>query len=243
MSLHVLCRFLPQYKTPLLPKESPFHGQQLQQVFIKPQFQTNIILRHASRKKAYLWEAMRNRSAQTSTWRPGATSYHQPQQEKEQITVPPPPPEEVTQYTLREITGDLFNSPGTDALAHCVSRDFAMGRGVAAVFLKNYGGVEELKAQNKTVGQAATLKRGHRCIYYLITKGRYWEKPTYESLRLALMDMKQHMLQNNVKNLSMPQIGCGLDRLVWDEVKKMIDETFQDLPVLVSIYSLSTKNK
>ena len=50
---------------------------------------------------------------------------------------------------LHHKTGDLFSSRETDSLAHCVSKDLAMGKGIAVIFKKTYGGVEELKAQSK----------------------------------------------------------------------------------------------
>lgn len=46
-----------------------------------------------------------------------------------------------------EIKGDLFTCPSTASLAHCVSEDMAMGKGVAVLFKKEFGGVGELRAQ------------------------------------------------------------------------------------------------
>lgn len=69
---------------------------------------------------------------------------------------------------LTEIKGsDLFSSPA-DAYAHCVSRDFHMGKGIATLFKQRYGRVEELLAQGKTVGQTAVLirKGTPRYVYY-----------------------------------------------------------------------------
>ena len=46
-----------------------------------------------------------------------------------------------------EVRGDLFSCPATASLAHCVSEDMAMGKGIAIVFKKRFGGVRELKEQ------------------------------------------------------------------------------------------------
>ena len=48
-----------------------------------------------------------------------------------------------------EVKGDLFSCPSTSSLAHCVSEDMAMGKGVAVLFKKEFGGVGELRAQGK----------------------------------------------------------------------------------------------
>ena len=43
--------------------------------------------------------------------------------------------------------GDLFCSPSTDSLAHCISEDCAMSKGIAVQFKKKFEGVEQLKSQ------------------------------------------------------------------------------------------------
>lgn len=49
--------------------------------------------------------------------------------------------------TFREVEGDLFSCPAAWSLAHCVSEDMAMGKGVATLFKANFKGVPELKSQ------------------------------------------------------------------------------------------------
>ena len=53
-------------------------------------------------------------------------------------------------FGYREVRGDLFACPPSASLAHCVSEDLAMGRGIAKIFKKEFGGVKELKEQGKT---------------------------------------------------------------------------------------------
>lgn len=50
---------------------------------------------------------------------------------------------------ITEIKGDLFAAEPGAALAHCISEDCRMGKGIAAIFKKNYGGVAELLKQVK----------------------------------------------------------------------------------------------
>lgn len=82
----------------------------------------------------------------------------------------------------------------------------------------------------------AILKRDNRFIYYLVTKPKYNKKPTYDTLRSSLNNMKHHCADNNVTRLSMPCIGCGLDKLDWDEVSTIICETFCDLNITITVY-------
>ena len=50
---------------------------------------------------------------------------------------------------FREVRGDLFQCPSSASLAHCVSEDMAMGKGIAKIFKNQFGGVKELKEQGK----------------------------------------------------------------------------------------------
>ena len=59
-------------------------------------------------------------------------------------------------------SADLFTS--SDSLAHCVSRDLHMGKGIAVGFRKLFGRVDELEAQEKKVGEVAALDEGERWI-------------------------------------------------------------------------------
>ncbi len=76
-------------------------------------------------------------------------------------------------FILEEHKGDLFAASGSmSCLAHCVSVDMAMGKGIAVEFKKRFGGVEELKKQQKKIGACALLQRDKRFVYYLVTKVR-----------------------------------------------------------------------
>lgn len=136
---------------------------------------------------------------------------------------------------FEEKKGDLFSAQ--ESLAHCVSRDFYMGKGIALDFKKRFQRVRELHEQEKGIGDVATLLDGERFIYYLVTKDRFYHKPTYASLRQSIRKMKEHMVENGITELAIPKIGCGLDRLDWDTVKEMILEEFRDLEkVTVTVY-------
>uniref|UniRef100_A0A9L0IPP2 O-acyl-ADP-ribose deacylase 1 n=1 Tax=Equus asinus TaxID=9793 RepID=A0A9L0IPP2_EQUAS len=47
------------------------------------------------------------------------------------------------------VKGDLFACPKTDSLAHCISEDCRMGAGIAVLFKKKFGGVQELISQRE----------------------------------------------------------------------------------------------
>ncbi|XP_045912479.1 ADP-ribose glycohydrolase OARD1 isoform X1 [Micropterus dolomieu] len=144
-------------------------------------------------------------------------------------------------WKLNYVTGNLFSCPEDDALAHCISEDCRMGAGIAVMFKKKFKGVGELKEQKKLTGQCAVLQRDRRFVYYLITKKKASQKPTYDSLRQSLDDMKSHCELNGVTRISMPRIGCGLDRLQWERVSEILEQVFKHTNVSITVYSLPEK--
>lgn len=145
-----------------------------------------------------------------------------------------------------ERRGDLFRDSSVSAFAHCVSRDLAMGRGIALEFKRRYGCLMELQCQMRDVGEVAVLNlREEHAIramsqseavegmsyipqftYNLITKANYYDKPTMESLKKALEGMREHMIVHGVWKVAMPRLGCGLDGLKWPRVKELIVQVF-----------------
>eukprot|EP01102_Stenamoeba_stenopodia_P019228 TRINITY_DN7201_c0_g1_i1.p1 TRINITY_DN7201_c0_g1~~TRINITY_DN7201_c0_g1_i1.p1 ORF type:complete len:146 (+),score=18.15 TRINITY_DN7201_c0_g1_i1:120-557(+) len=144
---------------------------------------------------------------------------------------------------LREIRGDLFDSQNS-SLAHCVSRDLRMGKGIAVAFKERFGRIADLKAQKRGIGDVAVLEcdadraEDGLYAYYLITKEKYSDKPTYDSLRSSLEAMKAHAVAHNIELISMPKIGCGLDKLDWNHVRSLIKEVFADTDVRIDVYYL-----
>ena len=68
-------------------------------------------------------------------------------------------------------------------------------------------------------------------VYHLITEVRYFHKPTYKFLRLSLQAMKNHAESKIVSRISMPQIGCGLDKLDWNKVQTLIQDVFRPINI------------
>lgn len=71
----------------------------------------------------------------------------------------------------------------------------------------------------------------------VVTKKKYYEKPTLKTMRLGLEGLKQHLdnlfwLNEGSEgwydsiHLIMPAIGCGLDQLDWADVSGVIHEVF-----------------
>ena len=137
-----------------------------------------------------------------------------------------------------EIRDDLFKYDKEYYLVHCISRDFALGAGIAKEFNKRYSMREKLflsyhYPKYQSCGNVILIDT----VFNLVTKNKYWHNPTLESLTSTLYDMKKLCEKNGVSKLAMPKIGCGLDKLNWEDVKQQIMCCFQntDIEILVCI--------
>ena len=150
-------------------------------------------------------------------------------------------PEDDAPY--RERAQDLFEGTEGYCLAHCISADFSMSRGIVTQFNKRFGLGKKLRAAYPDyLEQWRQSGRTFDClpvdrVLNLVTKEKYSQKPTYASLQGALNEMKRLCLETGVRRVAMPKIGCGLDKLEWDAVSQMIRDTFADsgISILVCI--------
>jgi len=111
---------------------------------------------------------------------------------------------------ITELRGDLFDCGRDCNLAHCISADARMGKGIAVEFRRRFGYrtlQNDVLAQGKHVGDVAVVMRGSIYVYNLITKRNVWDKPTYADVRSALEAMRDHCLVENVSVVAMPRIG------------------------------------
>lgn len=133
---------------------------------------------------------------------------------------------------------DLFTMPHGYYLAHCISADFALGAGIAKIFDSVYNMRFKLFRHYDNYeyhgGDALLIDN----TFNLVTKQKYWHKPTYESVREALEMMKEQMDFLGITKLAMPRIASGLDRLEWDRVYDIICEVFEDMDVEIVICEL-----
>ena len=133
---------------------------------------------------------------------------------------------------INEIAGDLFTAPEDNYLAHCISQDYKMGAGIAVEFNHKFELKHKLSRINSRCPDCILVDK----VFNLITKDKYWHKPTYDSMRASLLKMKNIVIEKDVKKIAMPKIGCGLDKLAWSHVKKQLQEVFKDTDVEINIY-------
>lgn len=148
----------------------------------------------------------------------------------------------IGKMTFKEIKHDLFKLDSKYYLAHCIAGDASMQNksmtmGIANEFIKRYNMKNKLiaYADHKAlpVGSVVLIDN----VFNLVTKNVYYGKPTYQTLKKALNNMKKLIVKENIKYLAMPHIGCGLDKLEWILVKQLIMEVFKDIEIEILICS------
>lgn len=126
---------------------------------------------------------------------------------------------------------NLFELDKKYFLVHCIAADARMGAGIATEFVKKYPYIKRLRQTDNNIGTCIKIKQ----VMNLITKGVSQGKPTYNSLIKSLIDCKRMCLEEDIKFLAMPKIGCGLDRLSWGTVSSMIKEIFDDTDIEILV--------
>ncbi|XP_022174840.1 uncharacterized protein LOC111036885 isoform X2 [Myzus persicae] len=139
------------------------------------------------------------------------------------------------QNIIEEVNVFLFDMPEKYSLGHCVARDMRMSAGIATHFKMIFGRVGELMDQKPNVGSVAYLQHNNRFIYYLITKECSNGKPTYNSITAAITKLRDFIVKHGVKQLAIPRIGCGLDKLDWSLVRNIVKNIFQNAGCIIKV--------
>lgn len=133
------------------------------------------------------------------------------------------------------VNDNLFNYENEYYLAHCISYDCALGAGIAKEFEKRYNLREKLipYIKKNKINWPNCVLVGK--VFNLITKEICTGKPTLGTLIIALNYMKQIAIKKDIKKIAMPLIGCGLDKLIWEEVEILIKDTFKNTGIEILI--------
>lgn len=134
----------------------------------------------------------------------------------------------------REKVGDVFEHI-TDAtpLVQCISADYALGAGIAKTVEQRFKVKKSLRAWG-TYKCLDCLKVGN--VINLVTKEKYWNKPTYITFSNSLKLLYILCRQKNIETVVMPQIGCGLDRLDWNVCKQYIQDILVKNGISVQVW-------
>lgn len=147
---------------------------------------------------------------------------------------------------LTEVEQDILTVSPEYSMAHCISKDCAMGVGVAKcitdkyIFLKDYCRGTVSKYDLRVPSVIPYQSYDTRIIFNLITKEKYWHKPYLESLIICLRKLSAQCSCYGVTKLAIPRLGCYHDKLDWEDVRHHVCIELSNLEeVLVCTYDIS----
>lgn len=131
---------------------------------------------------------------------------------------------------LTDKTGDLFNTD-SPALAHGVNCAGAMGAGIAVQFRTRY---PLMHHAYKDLCRAGGLRAGDvfpwqdeqtgRWIYNMATQVRPGRRgATLDAVDKAAHAMVIHAAQHAVPVVALPEVGCGIGGLAWEDVAPVLE--------------------
>ena len=129
----------------------------------------------------------------------------------------------------QEVKGDLLSAPSYYFIAHCIPADLTFWGETA----KRINSFKHMRTRiekedlwyEANVGDCIVIDN----FFNLIATPQKYCRPSLEDLRICVNIMSEYCIENNIQYLAMPHIGCGHNKLNWDEVKDMIIETFDQL--------------
>lgn len=98
------------------------------------------------------------------------------------------------------------------------------------------GKVQRMKFEGKIGSIYATDRCPH--ILGLVTKEHYYDKPSLDDMRAGIHGLHERLAtiawyddwdNPMLTEIMMPHIGCGLDKLKWDDVKEIIFDELHEL--------------
>lgn len=146
---------------------------------------------------------------------------------------------------LHFVKGDMLQSEA-DALVNTVNTVGVMGKGIALQFKEAFPNntkayVTSCKKEELAPGillpfWEESMLLGRKLIVNFPTK-EHWRNPSkYEYIEKGLQTLQTLIVEEGIKSIAIPPLGCGNGGLEWAKVKPMIEKYLGHLPIEVYVY-------
>lgn len=141
---------------------------------------------------------------------------------------------------IEYVKGDIFNSPA-QVIVNPVNTVGVMGKGLALSFKQRY---PEMFDSYKKICEKKQFFIGKLLLYYapdhwvlLFPTKEHWRYPSkLEYIEKGLIKFVQQFAEKNITSIAFPKLGCGNGELNWKDVKPMMENYLNNLPIDVYIY-------
>jgi O-acetyl-ADP-ribose deacetylase (regulator of RNase III) len=140
--------------------------------------------------------------------------------------------------------GDIFKEE-VEAIVNPVNCVGISGKGLALEFKnkfpENFKMYEESCLNNEvTIGRLLVTfgdcAKPYKYIINFPTK-RHWRDLSYlEDISLGLSKLRLGLINNNIKNVAIPALGCGCGKLEWRIMKDLISSKLNNLNVNIIVF-------
>ncbi len=144
--------------------------------------------------------------------------------------------------------GNLIEAK-TEALVNTVNCVGVMGKGIALQFKQAFpenftAYADACKAGEVKLGRVFVVPldrmAGPRFILNFPTKDHWRQRSRLADIRAGLESLIEEIRRREIRSVAIPPLGCGNGGLLWEDVRPLIEEAFQQLPdVEVQLYSPS----
>src|SRR5436190_3909218 len=140
------------------------------------------------------------------------------------------------QFEIKTTNDDIFEN--SKNIVHCISRDLKFGKGFAQQINERYNSKD--KCSNHKVHNKKMLIQNvdNKKIFHLITKEKFYEKPTIECIEDILKELRNYCIQNDIFELSSPKICSGLDKKDFNQILDLINKIFKETHITWFVHEL-----
>ena len=131
--------------------------------------------------------------------------------------------------------GDVFALSGVDCYAHGCNCAGAMGKGIALQFRYKY---PDMYIQYKELcknglfqpGDVFEYRQNNECVFNLATQKDWKTKAIPDAIRSSVRKMLESATAQHINAIAIPKIGAGLGGLIWEDVKRILEEVVLCFP-------------
>ncbi len=142
--------------------------------------------------------------------------------------------------------GDILKSEA-QALINTVNCEGYMGKGLAYQFKQVYPEmnrdyIKACKTGKLKIGKLHYYSYGEKIIINFPTKNKWRERSLIDYIYIGLDELIKLVKQLDIKSVAIPPLGSGNGGLNWNEVKKVIETSLQNLSNKIDIYIYEPSN-
>lgn len=138
---------------------------------------------------------------------------------------------------------DIFKSK-CEAIVNPVNTVGVMGGGLALAFKKKFPKVYDAYVEHCKEGfdvnslfTCESELNGDGIFVVNFPTKKHWRNPSQLNwIENNLIELKELCIDWEIKSVAIPQLGCGLGGLDWNDVKPLIIETFKDIDITVVLF-------